>query len=739
MTAPRSSRNPTGAPPQGLLAGGGLSDEDFDGGGGDGAGLDIARYLAALRRYAWIVVALIIVAVTAAVLYTRQVPRVYEAQASVQIEPRIQDLVGQGGVVGGNTSGGSIEYYRQQLQILRSDSLIRKTVESRDFHLQLLSEKERASRTTEEQVQLAARRLGQQLTISYPQQNRTLYVKVKSTKPELAAELADAHIATFEVYSRGQLSTDTEKAAAALATEFADAERKLGEADAALYTFLKDKNLLSETLEARQSMVTSNIASFGQRVAEARAKRIELGARLARMKSLSDQDVLESPLLALAGNSSFDGLRAQYYTERNNFLELEKELGPKTVEYAKAKAKVDDLHAALVAESKRALAAVQEEYKTAAATEGALASEMEGYQREAVALGPSIVEYNRLARAKKSAEDRYNTAVGGLQNSQMSDRLGRKLDSNVEPLDHARVPTVPVSPKLGVNIAIGAVGGLFLGVSLVFLLVFLDRSIKTAEDAQQLVGAPVLGMIPALADGELPSDDDKARDLYVHQHPTSRVAECCRALRTNILFSGADRQLKTLVVSSANPREGKTTSVIYLGTTLAQSGQRVLLIDTDMRRPRLHASTGVPRGKGLSNLILGDESYDEAIKTTEIPNLFVLPCGPLPPNPAELLVSKRFGAVLDELRTRFDRIILDSPPLEPVTDAVVLSRQADGVLLVVRAGKTERDEARRSAKKIRDVGGEIVGVVLNEADVDRRSGYYYKYYGYGENLGDAKA
>src|SRR5678815_2348771 len=147
--------------------------------------------------------------------------------------------------------------------------------------------------------------------------------------------------------------------------------------------------------------------------------------------------------------------------------------------------------------------------------------------------------------------------------------------------------------------------------------------------------------------------------MYVHENPKSSIAECCRSLRTNIMFSAADQQIKTIVVCSANPREGKTTTVIYLGTTMAQSGQRVLLVDTDMRRPRLHASTGVPRQHGLSNLILGDENYDDVIKPTDIPNLFVLPCGPLPPNPAELVMTHRFENVLAKLSQRFDRIILD--------------------------------------------------------------------------------
>jgi capsular exopolysaccharide synthesis family protein len=283
-----------------------------------------------------------------------------------------------------------------------------------------------------------------------------------------------------------------------------------------------------------------------------------------------------------------------------------------------------------------------------------------------------------------------------------------------------------------INVTLAALMALVVGIAVIILLVFLDRSIKTITDATQAAGAPVLGVIPQVTAAELGGkSDDRTRDMYVHENPKSSVAECCRSLRTNILFSAADRELKTIAVCSANQREGKTTSVIYLGTTMAQSGQRTLLIDSDMRRPRLHKSTNVALTPGLSNLLIGEADYDSLIKPTEVENLFILPCGPTPPNPAELLLTKRFETVLGELARRFDRIILDSPPIQPVTDAVVLSKRVDGVVLVVRASRTLREELRRSARMIRDVGGSIVGVIVNE--LDARDSYYggYGYGGYG--------
>lgn len=475
-------------------------------------------------------------------------------------------------------------------------------------------------------------------------------------------------------------------------------------------------------------MVSSGITMYTAKLNDAHARRIELASKLERMRKAANEDVLSSPILVLGENTSFDALRAEYYSERNKFIELEKEVGPKNTDYQMQKAKVDDLYNALQSEAKRMLAGLEEQVQAVLTTEAALKAEVDHATKDSLELGPKVVAYNELARKKKTAEDRYNLVRTKLSTSEMSYRMDRNFDSsNVRPLDPALVPTSPVSPSLRKNIAISIALALFAGMGLVFLIVFFDRSIKTTADAQQAIGAPVLGVIPLLHESQL-DGDERGRDLYVHKQPASSVAECCRSLRTNILFSSADRQLKTIVVSSANPREGKTTSVIYLGTTMAQSGQRVLLIDTDMRRPRLHVSMGVSRQTGLSNLIVGDKGYDEVIKATDIPNLSILPCGPLPPNPAELLMSQRFHAVLEELSRRFDRIILDSPPLQLVTDAVVLSKQTDGVILIVHADKTLRDDAKRAAKQIRSVGGGIFGTVVNAID-DSRSTYYYGKYG----------
>jgi succinoglycan biosynthesis transport protein ExoP len=703
--------------------------------------LDFGRYFSALRKYAWLVIALVALVVTGTVIFTNRKPKIYEAKASVQIEPRLPDLLGQGQeILAGGGMGGTADYYKQQRQVLGSYKLIRQTVEQHQLHLKLLTDRERADKKLEDQFDEATRLLQEAIKVKYPDQDRIMYVVVRSDSAPLAAQIANQHVDTFVQYSRGLLSTDTRQASDALSAEFDDAEKKLRDAEAALYLFQKENDLLAVSIEDRQSLTSSNITSYTAKRNEARARRIEIGSRLERMKKYADADVLQSPVLLLGEQASFEALRAQYYAERNKFIELDKQFGPKHGDYQMQKAKVDDLLSALTTEAKRLLASLEEQHQAALGTEQALQAEVDRFTKEALELGPKIVQYNELVRKRKSVEDRYNILRTRLSTSELSGRMTGKIEAtNVKPLDPALVPTDPVSPNLRMNVAAASIVSLVLGFGLVLLIVFLDRSIKNVADAQQATGVPVLGVVPMLEDVGGGREDDRKRDLYVHEHPISNVAECCRSLRTNILFSAADRPLKTIVVSSANPREGKTTCVVYLGTTMAQSGQRVLLIDTDMRKPRLHSLSGGSRTVGLSNLILGDRDYEEVIKSTDVPNLFVLPCGPLPPNPAELLMGHRFEKILADLNERFDRIILDSPPLQPVTDAVLLAKQTDGVILVVQAGKTLRDDIKRSANKIRGVGGSIFGVIVNAIEAGDRDGYYYSYHGYGTTPEDGEA
>jgi polysaccharide biosynthesis transport protein len=695
--------------------------------------IDFRRYLAAIRKYVWFIGGLVVVALACAVLYTTRVTPIYEATASVQIEPRLPDLLGTGDMFNVAAGANTSEYYKQQRQVLGSYTLSKQTVLAYDLPTKLLTDAEMKSLSTDERVDLATQKLVKMITVKYPEQDRIMYVHVRSPDPELATTIANDHITTYINYSKGLLSINSTQASDALQAEFNEAETKLRAAEDKVYKFQAENDMISVTPEQHQNLVTQNILSFTQKLNDARANSISIAAKVAEMKKEKGAEVLTTPIVMMGENASYQTLRAAYYAEKIKLLELSKELGGKNPDLIAQQQKVDELYKALQGEVNILVTGNEHLHTAATTTETALSAEVEKYKDEAKRLSPKIVEYNELLREKKQVEDEYNILRARLSTTQLTGNMSSAI-SNVHPLDPALLPSTPVWPRMSINIAVAGILSLLVGLGLVLLLVFLDRSIKTAADATQAAGAPVLGFIPALADVD--PNKSNAREMYVHDHPSSHVAECCRVLRTNVTFSAAtgsspDHQLKTMVVCSANAQEGKTTTVMFLGTTMAQSGQRVLVVDTDMRRPRLHIATNVAREPGLSTLLLGSDNYDEVIKPTEIPNLFVLPCGPLPPNPAELLMTKRFEVVLDELGKQFTKIILDSPPLQPVTDGIVLAKRSEGVIIVVRSGRTIRDELKRSAKMIRGVHGTIFGVVINDKqERDATYGYYYSAYGY---------
>ena len=251
-----------------------------------------------------------------------------------------------------------------------------------------------------------------------------------------------------------------------------------------------------------------------------------------------------------------------------------------------------------------------------------------------------------------------------------------------------------------------------------------------------MLGVSMLGLLPTIKAGS--NADSPTRDLFVQHSPKSSVAECSRIIRTNLNFLGTERPLRRVLVTSAGPQEGKTTSLVSVGITMAQSGQKTLLLDTDLRRPRLHRSFRLTNERGLTTLLAEGGAAETCVQATEVPNLYVLTSGPIPPNPAELLHTERFRAILAELEGTFGRVMLDSPPVGAVSDALVLSGYVDGVMLVLKAFQSDRSMARQTLRALRDVKAKVLGAVLNNVDLDKKQYGYYQgyYYGYGKYYGD---
>lgn len=318
-----------------------------------------------------------------------------------------------------------------------------------------------------------------------------------------------------------------------------------------------------------------------------------------------------------------------------------------------------------------------------------------------------------------------------LENLQLTAGLARSGGAQV--LTEAEPPTSPVSPQPLRNAVLAAVLGLLLGIGLAFLRDYFDESIRSIEDLEQLgAGEPVLGMIPFVE-----SEDER---LATMRAPNSVAAEAYRGLRTSVRFAGIDRRMKIVQVTSGSLGEGKTTTVANLAVALAQAGQRVVIACCDLRRPRIHEVFGETLGPGFTDLLLGEATLSQALRRVD-DRLYLLPAGSRPPNPSELVGTARAEAVLTALEDEFDYVILDSTPILPVTDGIVISRLAHGVLFVVSAQKTTRGHVRQALSLLQQADAPVLGFVLNGVPIGGRYGYRYGYaygYGYAEADGDSR-
>ena len=443
-----------------------------------------------------------------------------------------------------------------------------------------------------------------------------------------------------------------------------------------------------------------------------------------------------------AGNL-LDSLRSKEADLKIQAAELSTQFGPAYPKLAQINNQLKEIDAQLVAETKKVSGKIKGLYMAALQRENMLHDALEKQKQEANKLNESAIEYSLLKRDLDTNRQLYEGLLEKLKQAGVSAGL---RSNNFRIVDSARVPNYPIEPNIPRNLSFAFMLGLTSGVGLAFLLEGLDNTVRTTEQAQMISGLPPLGMIPlgsrTAREGAnskrlvIASSSKEAVELITQVRPQSQMAESYRALRTSLLLSNLGAPPKVIMVTSALPQEGKTTTSINCAVVLAQKGIRVLLIDADLRRPSIHKTLGMGPRSGLSNVLTGSSTLENAITRSPIlPNLDVLPAGTPPPNPAELLASVNMRDMLQELRGHYDHIVVDTPPTLSVTDAVVLSPRADAIVLVIRSGQTTKQALRRSRDILTQVNAKVSGVLLNAVDLSSPDYYYYyeyqgKYAGY---------
>jgi len=700
-----------------------------------GTARDLHHYLDVLRKRWRIMTTVLVVSLGVAFLITIRMPKTYEATCSLVIESTApQVLEGVKEVI--EMAASTREFYTTQYRIIRSREVAQQVID----RLGLASDASyfiSADTSQPGNRDFMVEQLLKRVKVLGVRESHIANIQVSDIDPARATRIANAFADTYIEQNLDFKLEGARSAGTWLGEQTVDLRKKLESSEMELYKFRKDRNLLDVGLDDKMGMTRQNLQSLNAKITDVKAKRIELES-IRKLILAAKNDISERESLPeIRDNVVVQKLRENYLDLLKIKADLESHYGERHPKIETIEHQIAALQRDYGKELDDVLRAFDKRYQALVETEDSLLKWMAHEKQQALELAKLETEYRPLAR---DAENNGKVYSQINQRQKEINLTGMLKANNVRILDRATPPRSPVSPLLSVNLPVGAIAGLIFGLMLAFAIESLDNTVKNPEAAEELVGAPLLGVIPMLSQSRQHlSADAPERDLAVFHDPTSLAAEACRSIRTNMLFISAQKEFSVFSVTSPGPQDGKTTVAINLAVTMAQAGGRVLLIDVDMRRPRVHKSFGLKSDKGISSVMAGNVELKDAICKSEVPNLDVLPCGPMPPNPAELLHTEGFRQILAQCRAKYDRVVLDSPPIGPVTDPAIIGGTTDGVVLVLRAGHTTRDATQFARRQLGDAGARILGLVINQTDrKGGRYGYGYGYYGsYGRYYGPA--
>lgn len=641
-------------------------------------------------------------------------------------------------------------FYATQQVVLTSNTMAQKALLSVPwvlqtpgfFGLERVSDPVKRRRMMEKMRPTAYEILKTKTKIQPIRKSSLFRIVVQDSDPHRASELSLAIAEAYQEYNRLFRLRTTINAYNKIKSQRDRFEERYKELQANLIKFRQDNDLLTTSLTDRRSLAFKRLEAVYQQMMQVMLRRISLESQIRPFISKEGKllvDKVAQSFPPLLKNELYWKLRAKY-----GELQLEKEslLNHYKINHPNVQRvilQMKRLHEILDNQITLVVATFQEELRAT--------------RREELSLRSRVV----TARLQLKSLEKLNLIFEGML--ERDKELKRSLDflnkqffevqllkdataTNVRIVERAIPPKIPFSPRPIRDTVLGSMIGFVVFLGLFVLLEFMDRTVRSMEDVERKAGLTPLGEFPMLTRKK---KQDDLELLYNPERPLSIVEESVRAIRTNVMFMASQQTgLRKVLVTSPLPREGKTFMAINLAIGIAHAGRKTILVDTDMRRPRVHKvlRPNFDRSKGVSSVIIGQNTLDEAMVKTKYPNLWVLPCGPIPPSPTELLQTEGFFRMMDELLERFDTVLFDSPPIAQVADGAVLASYMDGVILVSSCGSTNYSSLRGAGRKIESVGGRVLGCILNKFSPKGRRGYYgyggyyspyrYKHYGYAD-------
>jgi succinoglycan biosynthesis transport protein ExoP len=706
-------------------------------------------YLLILRKHQWLILSFVLAVVTIVSVATFKMQPVYVATARIEIDRESSNILPFPGNDAYDASMDLDNYIETQAKVLTSETMALQTI--RDTGLSARPEFSGGSGPSEAVAigSLANQRrppelaefLGS-LSVRRVPTSRLLDVSFESTDPILAARIVNAHLDTFVEQNFRSRYDATTRASGWLADQLEELKVRVQKSEDARIAYERQNQIWS--LDDKSNITTERLADINKELTLTEEERMKKESlyEFAKAGNLDAIPQVQSngTLLELIRH------RGEINLQYNDALS---QYGPNFPRVLRLQAQLKDVDQGLTKQKQNIVDGLESDYREARQREGLLAQELEQQKAAVNAMSEKLVEYNILKREAEANKVLYDGLLTKLKEAGITAGL---KSSNIRIVDPAMIPSYPSRPAKARNVALAFLVGLVGGIGLALMREYMDNTVKTPDDIETLARLPSLAVVPQFAGTGIPgkkagllqgfassNGHDKRIELVAQHLPKSQMSEAFRALRTSLLLSQAGQPPQVILVTSALPREGKTTAAANLAVTLAQLGDSTVLVDADLRKPGVGRLLNMTGGKyaGLSSYLAGVSSLDlVCVPHPTIPNLVAIPTGPLPPNPADLLSSARLSDAIAELRTKFKFIVIDSPPVMAATDAVILSVKCDGVLLVVRSGETPKEAFTRTRDLLASVKCHLLGVVLNAVDSSAPDYYYsYRYYPYSYGYG----
>ena len=723
-------------------------------------------YWRIIRRRLWVPISVVIVVVTLATIYNLRLPDIFEGVTQVMLER--EDRVVNLKDLQVNMSGGDdAQYMNTQLKIMQSPEvafLVAKSLDlehNSDFfpgYRPIRKSGQTADAldvTNGETDDQADKQRLEQLTdvllanvdVKPERETRLVNISYRHTDKELARKIADTWAEAYKTHSFNMRENSNKDANVFLEKSVANYKLKVQEAEEKLLNYRRNNQILD--FGEKENTVSERLVALNQLLLQAETDR--KNAQLVYDMSRGVADVTTVP--EVQRDPVVQELNKKITELRQQREQLLVEYTPEWPDVKKVEQQLSRLEGELRASHQRILTTVENQYRTTMQKEDSLRKAFAQQRAETLQQNEGAI----TAKMYQQEIDTNRRMLDSLLQSQQGVAVSAAglLKPTVRITKASPLPRSAVAPKRAQNILLAALIGLIGGIGLVLFLDYINNKIESVEDIDRYMKLPALGVIPVLsevgkakrllggkANKELAPVSNNGSVILTQVEANSSIAESYRQLRTALLLSSAGHAPRTLLITSSQPAEGKTTTSVNTAISLSQTGASVLIVDADLRRPRVHRVFGLKNNAGLSNYLAGDGDLASLIQVA-IPNLYVLPVGPLPPNPAELLGSAKMKNLVEVLSTNFDYLVIDSPPVSSFADSLILSALVEGVIIVVKGGTTAREMAQRTKAHLQSVGAKILGVVINQVKLQPHDYYYYStyysryYYGNGDGTVEA--